>query len=194
MLLAQAQESGVTLQEEQQDFLANRLEEIDSDYKDLQLHTTSNFKADHVDAFDSDYDDEATASALFMASLSRARSINGDTDGPTYDSDILSDVPYYDTYHETDVLNHIVQETEYTKHLVSNNNSYDELTSDSNVISYADYMVTIENDVVEYVPPPEQDNAIILFVIKQMQSQVERCNTVNQETKSMNESLSSELE
>ncbi|GKD38286.1 hypothetical protein Tco_1258493, partial [Tanacetum coccineum] len=133
------------------------------------------FKDDsHMDTYDSDCDDEATASAIFMASLSPAGSINGDTVGPTYDSDILS-------------------ETEYTEHLVSNNDSYDELTSDNNVISYADYMVTIENDVAQSVPPPEQDNAMILSVIEQMQSQVERCNTVNQETKSVNESLSSEL-
>ncbi|GJY99220.1 hypothetical protein Tco_0516650 [Tanacetum coccineum] len=68
MLLAQSQEAGVVLHEEQQDFLADRLEEND-DCNDLQLHTTSNFKADHVDAYDSDCDDQATASAIFMASL-----------------------------------------------------------------------------------------------------------------------------
>ncbi|GKC13641.1 retrovirus-related pol polyprotein from transposon TNT 1-94, partial [Tanacetum coccineum] len=28
------------------------LDEMDSDYEDLQLHTTSNFRADHVDALD----------------------------------------------------------------------------------------------------------------------------------------------
>ncbi|GJX90992.1 hypothetical protein Tco_0344318 [Tanacetum coccineum] len=43
--------------EEQRDFLANRLEEFDSDCDDLQLHTTLIFKAEHVDAFDSDYDE-----------------------------------------------------------------------------------------------------------------------------------------
>nr|GFA21704.1 hypothetical protein [Tanacetum cinerariifolium] len=64
---------------------------------------------------------------------------------------------------------------------VSNNESYDELTSDSNVISYADYMTTIQNDVAQSVPPPEQDNAMILYVIEQMQSQVERCNTEEQQ-------------
>ncbi|GKB57018.1 hypothetical protein Tco_0913204 [Tanacetum coccineum] len=113
-----------------------------------------------------------------MASLSPAGSINGDTVGPTYDLDILSEVPHYDTYHENDMLNSVVQETEYTEHLVSNNDAYDELTSDGNVISYVDYMVTIENDVAQYVLPPEQDNAIILSVIEQMKIQVERCNTL----------------
>nr|GEV15910.1 hypothetical protein [Tanacetum cinerariifolium] len=135
MLLAQAQKAGVVLNKHQQDFLADRLEEIE-DCDDLQLQTTSNFKADHVDAHDSDY--------------------------------ILSEVPHYDTYHEIDILNSVVQETKYSEHFVSKNDSYDELTSDNNVISYDDYMVNIENDAGQYVPSPEQDNAMILFVIEQM--------------------------
>nr|GFC76270.1 hypothetical protein [Tanacetum cinerariifolium] len=47
MLLAQAQEAGVVLNDEQHEFLADRLEETD-DCEDLQLQDTSNFKADHV--------------------------------------------------------------------------------------------------------------------------------------------------
>ncbi|GJS58086.1 hypothetical protein Tco_0652870 [Tanacetum coccineum] len=84
--------------------LADILEEME-DCDDLQLQKTSNFKACHVDAYDSDYDDEATASAIFMASLSLVGSLNGDTVAPTYNSHILSEVPHYDTYHENDVLN-----------------------------------------------------------------------------------------
>ncbi|GJX68341.1 integrase, catalytic region, zinc finger, CCHC-type containing protein [Tanacetum coccineum] len=42
------------------------LEETD-DCEDLQLQATTNFKADHVDAYDSDCDDEATTNAIFMA-------------------------------------------------------------------------------------------------------------------------------
>ncbi|GJS65847.1 reverse transcriptase domain-containing protein [Tanacetum coccineum] len=121
MLLAQAQEAGVILKKEQLDFLADGSEDLDSDCDDLQLYTTSIFKANHVDAFDSDCNEAPT-------------------------TNILSEVPPYDTHHETDMLNPIVQKTEYSEHLVSNNDSYDELTSDNNVISYVDYMVTIEND------------------------------------------------
>ncbi|GKG40132.1 hypothetical protein Tco_0466909, partial [Tanacetum coccineum] len=104
MLLAEAQEGGVTLHEEHQDFLADRLEEMD-DCEDLQLHTTLNFKADHVDAYDPDCNDEATESAIFMAVLSLAGSINGDIVGPTFDSDKIFKVPRYDNYLENDVLN-----------------------------------------------------------------------------------------
>ncbi|GJV73590.1 retrovirus-related pol polyprotein from transposon TNT 1-94 [Tanacetum coccineum] len=159
-----------------------------------RLHTTSIFKADHVDAFDSDCDEALTASAIFMARLSHSRSINGDVVGPTYDSYILSQVPHYDTHHDTDMLNPIIQDTEYYEHFVSINDSNNELTSNSNVISYAEYMVTIKNNAAQSVPHPEQDNAMILSIIKQMQSQVKKCNTINQENKSVNESLTSELE
>ncbi|GJS71427.1 retrovirus-related pol polyprotein from transposon TNT 1-94 [Tanacetum coccineum] len=91
MLFAQAQEAGVVLNDEQQDFLANNLEETD-DCKDLQLQATVNFKADHVDAYDSNCDDKAIANAIFMAHLSPIGSINDDMVEPRYDSDILSEI------------------------------------------------------------------------------------------------------
>ncbi|GJR37838.1 hypothetical protein Tco_1213522 [Tanacetum coccineum] len=122
MLLAQVQEVGVVLNDEQHDFLADSLEET-NDCQDLQFQATTNYKADHVDAYDSDYDDEVTANAIFMESLSPVVSINDDTVEPRYDSDIFSE-------------------------------SYDELTSNNNVIPYDDYMVTISNDADNYVPPP----------------------------------------
>ncbi|GJV08544.1 hypothetical protein Tco_1346200 [Tanacetum coccineum] len=107
MLLAQAQEAGVVLHEDQQDFLADRLEEMKY-CDDLQSQKTSNFKANHVGAYDSDCDDEATASEIFKSSISLAGSLDGDTVAPTYDSDILSEVPHYDIYHENEVLNSVV--------------------------------------------------------------------------------------
>nr|GEY01177.1 hypothetical protein [Tanacetum cinerariifolium] len=64
------------------------LKEI-NDYEDLQLQATKIFKADHVDAYDLDYDDESTANAIFMANLSPVGSINDDMVEPRYDSDIL---------------------------------------------------------------------------------------------------------
>ncbi|GJT18417.1 hypothetical protein Tco_0877123 [Tanacetum coccineum] len=71
MLLAQAQEAGVVLDEEQQDFLADSLEETD-DY----------------------YNDKATANAVFMTNLSPVGSLNDDTIAPRYDSDTLSELGY----------------------------------------------------------------------------------------------------
>ncbi|GKB52168.1 retrovirus-related pol polyprotein from transposon TNT 1-94 [Tanacetum coccineum] len=171
MLLAQAQEAGVVLDEERQVFLADSLEETD------------------------EYcDDEATANAIFMENLSHVGSLNDDTVAPRYDSDTLSEVPHYDTYHDSDVLNSNIQELGYIENIISNNDSYDELKGNRGVISYTGYMLTIENDEDNYVPPPVQKNDMILYVIEQMKSQVEKCNKVNQDAKSMNESLTIELE
>ncbi|GJW01347.1 hypothetical protein Tco_1556598 [Tanacetum coccineum] len=91
MLLAQAQEAGVVLDEEQQDFLADSLEET-NDCEDLQLQAIANFKTDHVDTYDSDYDEEATVNAIFMENLSPVGSLNDDTVAPRYDSDTVSEI------------------------------------------------------------------------------------------------------
>ncbi|GJT43387.1 retrovirus-related pol polyprotein from transposon TNT 1-94 [Tanacetum coccineum] len=193
MLLAQAQEAGAVLDEEHQDFLADSLEET-NDCEDLQLQATTNFKADHVDAYDSDCDDEATANAIFMENLSHVGSLNDDTVAPRYDSDTLFEVPQYDTYHDSDMLNSNIQELGYIENIISNNESYDELKGNNDVISYTDYMLTIGNNKDNYVPPLVQKNDMMLSVIEQMKSQVEKCNKVNQDSKSEIESLTSELE
>ncbi|GJR94013.1 hypothetical protein Tco_0266187 [Tanacetum coccineum] len=99
------------------DFLADSLEETD-DCEDLQLQPTVNFKAGHVDAYDSDYDDEAITNAIFMENLSPVGSINDYTVEPRYDSDILSEVPHYNTYHDSDMLNSNIQELGLVKPLV----------------------------------------------------------------------------
>ncbi|GJX35107.1 hypothetical protein Tco_0246664 [Tanacetum coccineum] len=152
-------------------------------------------EADHVDAYDSDCDDKAITSAIFMASLSPAGSLNGDTVAPTYDLDILFKVPHYDTYHENDVPNSVVQEMEYIEHFVSNNDSLLILTLTTMLFLLSDYMdFYLKNGCCSICSPLAQDNAMILSVIEQMKSQVEKCNRVNQETKSVNESLTSELE
>ncbi|GJU83287.1 retrovirus-related pol polyprotein from transposon TNT 1-94 [Tanacetum coccineum] len=153
MLLAQAQEAGVVLNNKHQDFLADSLEETD-DYEDLQLQAITNFKADHVDAYDSDCDDQATTNAIFMTNLSPVGSINDDTVAPRYDSNTLSEVPHYDTYQDDDMLNSVVQETKLNEHFVCHDDSYVELTSDSNVISYAEYMVTIHDEANHFVSLP----------------------------------------
>ncbi|GKE30853.1 hypothetical protein Tco_1446237, partial [Tanacetum coccineum] len=70
---------------------------------------------------------------------------------------------------------------EYIENIVSNNESYDELKGNNDVISYTDYILTIGDDADNYVPPPVQKNDMMLSVIEQMKSQVEKCNMVNQE-------------
>ncbi|GKC32254.1 hypothetical protein Tco_1039548 [Tanacetum coccineum] len=178
---------------EKHDFLADNLEETD-DCEDLQLQATTNFKADHVDAYDSDCDDEATTNTIFTVNLFPISSLNDGMVAPCYDFDTLSEVPHYDTYHDFDVLNSNIKELRYIENNVSTNKSYDELKGNNDVISYTDYMLTIGDDAYNYVPPHIQKNDMMLFVIEQMKSQVENCNKVNQESKSEIESLTSELE
>nr|GEW98264.1 hypothetical protein [Tanacetum cinerariifolium] len=148
----------------------------------------------HVDTYDSDCDDEASANAIFMANLSPVGSLNDDTIKPCYDSDIHSEVPHYDTYHDSDMLKSNIQELGYIKNIVSNNESYDECKGNNKVISYTDYMLTIGIDEDNYVPPLIQKSDMMLSIIEQIKSQVEKCNMVNQESKSIDESLTSDLE
>ncbi|GJU17321.1 retrovirus-related pol polyprotein from transposon TNT 1-94 [Tanacetum coccineum] len=96
MLLMQAQENGVILDEEQSLFLAGGLDNaIDEDVdeqpvQDLALNVDNVFQADDCDAYDSDVDDAPTAQTLFMANLSSADPVY-DEAGPSYDSDVLSE-------------------------------------------------------------------------------------------------------
>ncbi|GJU48259.1 hypothetical protein Tco_1217814 [Tanacetum coccineum] len=138
-----------------------------------RLQATTNFKTDHIDAYDLYCDDEATTNTVFMVNFSHVGSIKDYIVKPRYDSDILFEVPHYDTYHESDVLNSDIQELEYIENIVSNNESYDELTSNSNVLSYTNYMLTVGNDADNYVPPPVKKNDMMLSVIKHMKTQVE---------------------
>nr|GEY79207.1 hypothetical protein [Tanacetum cinerariifolium] len=62
----------------------------------------SNFgrrKADDCDAFDSDVDETLTAQTMFMANLSSADPVTNEA-GPSYDSDILSEVQDHDHYQD----------------------------------------------------------------------------------------------
>ncbi|GJV88185.1 hypothetical protein Tco_1532123 [Tanacetum coccineum] len=118
MLLAQAQEAGVVLDEEQQDFLADSLEET-GDYEDLQLQATTNFKADHVDAYDSDCDDEAITHAIFMANMCHIGSLNDDTVSPRYDSNTLSK-----SYDELKGNNNVISYTDYMLTIGNDEDNY----------------------------------------------------------------------
>ncbi|GJT38240.1 retrovirus-related pol polyprotein from transposon TNT 1-94 [Tanacetum coccineum] len=78
MLLMQAQENGVALDEEQLLFLVGGQDNVvDEDVdeqpvQDLALNVDNVFQADDCDAFDSDVDEALTAQTMFMANLSFA--------------------------------------------------------------------------------------------------------------------------
>nr|GEZ83214.1 hypothetical protein [Tanacetum cinerariifolium] len=111
MLLMQAQENGVALDEEQLLFIA----------------------ADDCDAFTSDVDEAPTTQTLFIANLSSAYPVY-DEASPSYASDILFEV--HDNYHDVVCKHHEVYEIHddvQQNCIVDLNADY---TSDSNMISY----------------------------------------------------------
>nr|GFC84016.1 hypothetical protein [Tanacetum cinerariifolium] len=64
---------------------------------DLALNVDNVFQANDCDAFDSDVDEAPSAQTMFMANLSSAYPVI-DEAKPSYDSDILSEVPDHDHY------------------------------------------------------------------------------------------------
>nr|GEU61118.1 retrovirus-related Pol polyprotein from transposon TNT 1-94 [Tanacetum cinerariifolium]GEV14526.1 retrovirus-related Pol polyprotein from transposon TNT 1-94 [Tanacetum cinerariifolium] len=105
MLLMQAQENEVALDEEQLLFLAcgqdNIIDEVvdQQPIQDLALNVDNVCQVDDCDAFDSDVDEAPTAQTMFMANLSSADPVY-DKAGPSYDLDIQSKVHDHDHYHD----------------------------------------------------------------------------------------------
>ncbi|GKD02846.1 hypothetical protein Tco_1177820 [Tanacetum coccineum] len=144
MLLMQAQENGVALDEEQLLFIAGGQDTVvDEDVdeqpvQDLALNVDNIFQADDCDAFDSDVDEAPTAQTMFMANLSSADLVY-DEASPSYDSDILSEVPDHDNYQDAICEHHEAHEMHddvQPNYVVDSHAAY---TSDSNMIPYDQY-------------------------------------------------------
>ncbi|GJR22609.1 hypothetical protein Tco_0971136 [Tanacetum coccineum] len=143
--LMQAQENGVALDEEQLLFIAGGQDNaIDEDVdeqpvQDLALNVDNVFQADDCDAFDSDVDEAPTAQTMFMANLSSADPVY-DEAGPSYDSDILSEVHDHDHYQDAVCEHHEEHEMHddvQPNYVVDSHANY---TSDSNMIPYDQYV------------------------------------------------------
>nr|GEU53101.1 retrovirus-related Pol polyprotein from transposon TNT 1-94 [Tanacetum cinerariifolium] len=96
MLLMQAKENEVKLDEEQLLFIAGGQDNIVDDdmdeqpIRDLALNADNVFQADDRDAFDFDFNEAPTAQTMFMDNLSSADPVY-DEAGPSYDLDVLSE-------------------------------------------------------------------------------------------------------
>ncbi|GKA62331.1 integrase, catalytic region, zinc finger, CCHC-type containing protein [Tanacetum coccineum] len=127
VVLAEAQEAGQILDEEQLAFLA------DSGVPNGQVVQTTipnnvAFQTEDLDTYDSDCDDVSNAKAVLMANLS------------SYGFDVLLEVPHSETYHNymDNQSVHAMQDYEQTSVVVFSEN---EITSDSNIISYSQYLL-----------------------------------------------------
>nr|GEW97580.1 retrovirus-related Pol polyprotein from transposon TNT 1-94 [Tanacetum cinerariifolium] len=144
MLLMQAQENEVALDEEQLLFIAGGQDnDVDEDVdeqpvQDLALNVDNEFQADDYDAFNSDVDEAPTAQTLFMANLSSVDPVY-DEAGPSYDSDILSEVYDHDHYQDAVCEHHEVHEMHDDVQPNYVVNSHTDYMSDSNMIPYAQY-------------------------------------------------------
>ncbi|GJR86730.1 retrovirus-related pol polyprotein from transposon TNT 1-94 [Tanacetum coccineum] len=145
MLLMQAQENVVVLDEEQLLFLAGGQDNaIDKDVdeqpvQDLALNVDNVFQADDCDAYDSDVDEAPTAQTMFMANLSSADPVYDEV-GPSYDSDILSEVQDHDHFQDAICEHHEehgMQDDVQPSYVVDSHADY---TSDSNMTPYDQYV------------------------------------------------------
>ncbi|GJW31812.1 retrovirus-related pol polyprotein from transposon TNT 1-94 [Tanacetum coccineum] len=180
VLLVEAQGMGKVLSEEELEFLADP-SIVDVPVTQLVLTNNVAYQADDFDAHESDCDGITTAKVALMANLFR------------YGSDVLSEVPISDNTHH-DMPNQRVHEMQYSEpsHLVDYPEN--EITSDSNIIPYSQYLHESQNVVVQVTNSSAQQDAIILSVLEQMSYQVTNINKVNEEHLIAYKSLSAELE
>nr|GEW60790.1 hypothetical protein [Tanacetum cinerariifolium] len=105
--------------------------------------------ADDCEAFDSDVDKAPTAQTMFMANLSSADPVT-DEAGPSYDSDILSEVHDHDHYQDAACAHHeehVMHDSVQLDHVVESHADY---TSASNMIPYDQYVIDNEEQVELY--------------------------------------------
>nr|GEW79052.1 ABC transporter C family member 2-like [Tanacetum cinerariifolium] len=194
MLLMQAQENKVALDEEQLLFIAGGQDNVVVDeqlVQDLALNVDNVFQADDCDAFDSHVDESPTAQTMFMANLSSAYPVY-DEAGPSYDSDILSEVHDHDHYQDAVCKHHEVHEM------------HDDVQPNYVVDSYADY--TIDSDMIPYdqyvkdnVVPVVQSNVssvpndAYMMILNDMHEQAAQHVFVTTQIKVVDNSLSAEL-
>nr|GEY45683.1 hypothetical protein [Tanacetum cinerariifolium] len=115
--------------------------------QDLALNVDNMFQANDCDVFDSDVDEALTAQTMFMANLSSADPVT-DEAGPSYDSDILSEVQDHDHYQDavcTHHEEHVMHDSLQLNHVVDSHVDY---TSDSDMILYDQYVKDNEVPVV----------------------------------------------
>ncbi|GKA85760.1 hypothetical protein Tco_0807414 [Tanacetum coccineum] len=129
-MLAEAQESGQILNEEQLAFLAD-LCIPDDQAAQTTISNNDAFQTEDLDAYDSDCDDVSNAKAILMANLSN------------YCSDIISEVPHSKSYHNA-MDNQSVHAMQDFKQTLVVDILDNEITSDSNIIPYSQYLQEIQ--------------------------------------------------
>ncbi|GJV27606.1 retrovirus-related pol polyprotein from transposon TNT 1-94 [Tanacetum coccineum] len=159
--------------------------------QDLALNQDNVFQADECDAFDSDVDEAPTDQSMFMENLSSIVPIY-DEAGPSYDSDIISEVQDHDICQDNVDEHHLVHEMQNDVQPNGVVDSIADHASDSNVISYEQYVKDNEVEVVQsnvsYVP-----NDALMTTLNDMHEKTAKCVYNNEQNIVVNDSLTAEL-
>nr|GEU71121.1 retrovirus-related Pol polyprotein from transposon TNT 1-94 [Tanacetum cinerariifolium] len=178
--LVQAQANGQILHEEELSFLADPWIAEAQTTQNVITHNAT-YQADNLDAYDSDCDEINTAKVALMANLSH------------YCFDDLTEVHNQDSVTHN-LINHVVQAMPLSEQSNIMNQSETEINSDSNIIPYSQYVSESQQEAVQNSTFPAQQDALILSVIEQLKTQVFNCTKINLDNKSINKTLTAELE
>ncbi|GJR52067.1 hypothetical protein Tco_1402588 [Tanacetum coccineum] len=147
--------------------------------------------ADECDAFNSDVDEAPTAQTMFMANQLSTDPVY-DEAGPSYDSDILSEVHHRDNYQDAICEHHEVHEMHDDVQPNCIVESDAEYTGNSNMIPYDQYVKDNAKPVVQnnvsFVP-----NDAYMKIINEMHEQTAQCVYVKAHNKVVDASLTTKL-
>ncbi|GJT93732.1 hypothetical protein Tco_1082577 [Tanacetum coccineum] len=159
--------------------------------QDLALNVDNVFQANECDAFDSNVDEAPIAQTMFMANLSSADPVY-DEAGPSYDSDILSEVHDHDNYQDAVCEHHEVHEMHDDVQPNCIVDSDAEYTGDSNMIPYDQYVKDNAKPVVQNNVSSVPNDAYMM-IINEMHDQTAQCVSVKAQNKVVDASLTAEL-
>ncbi|GKE25370.1 hypothetical protein Tco_1436882 [Tanacetum coccineum] len=87
------------------------------------------------------------------------------------DPEVLSEVPYSDSY-PNDMINQDVQEMQYSEKTHFDNFQDNEIHSDSNIISYSQYLQESQDVVIQDTNPSAPNDLLVLSLVEQMTDHV----------------------
>ncbi|GJV56429.1 hypothetical protein Tco_1457434 [Tanacetum coccineum] len=109
------------------------------------------------------------------------------------DTDALAEVHNHDNMNNN-VAHQAVQVMPSSQQSNIVNHSETEITSDSNIIPYSQYVIESQQMTVQNSNSSAQQDNLILSVIEQLKTQVANCTKTNLENKSVNDTLNTKLE
>ncbi|GKF08931.1 hypothetical protein Tco_0043155, partial [Tanacetum coccineum] len=112
---------------------------------------------------------------------------------PRIPKDALAKVHNHDNVN-TNMINQVVQVMPSSKQSNVVTHLETEITSDSNITPYSQNVIESQQVAIQNSNSSTQQDALILSVIKQLKTQVVNCTKINLENKSVNDTLTAELE